>query len=133
MKTSYYAITPDTDPGAISISLYPPRDTHYLHYPALCPSRNLLADYKRGWCDERRYTQIFEAHLAKLDPLIVWNVLHQMTNGEEPILLCYERAGSFCHRRIVAKWFSRSLDIEVPEVSLLNQPHEQLSLFGGAQ
>ena len=87
MKTSYYAITPDTAPGAISISLYPPRGTNYLHYPALCPSRSLLGDYKRGWCDERQYTRIFEAQLAKLDPLIVWNVLHQMTNGEEPIPL----------------------------------------------
>lgn len=38
MKTSYYAITPDTTPSAISISLYPPANTNYLHYPALCPS-----------------------------------------------------------------------------------------------
>jgi len=31
------------------------------------------------------------------------------------VLLCWEGAGKFCHRRIVARWFETELGIIVPE------------------
>lgn len=35
--------------------------------------------------------------------------------GEDSILLCWEAPGSFCHRRIVARWLEESLGIKIPE------------------
>ena len=36
--------------------------------------------------------------------------------GENSILLCYEKSGKFCHRRLVADWIEKELGIEVPEL-----------------
>jgi uncharacterized protein (DUF488 family) len=30
--------------------------------------------------------------------------------------LCHEKAGEFCHRRLIADWLNRELGIEVPEL-----------------
>jgi hypothetical protein len=57
--------------------------------------------------------------LAKLDPMQIWNRLHELAEGAEPVLLCYERPPftmtNFCHRRLVAEWFEREMGVEVPE------------------
>jgi Protein of unknown function, DUF488 len=131
MKTSYYAITPDTTPGAIAISLYPPPKTRYQQYKCLAPTQRLLNDYKAGRVDEEAYTRIYRADLAQLDPIVIWNVLHHMVDPNrviEPILLCYERSGSFCHRRIVADWLGEAMGVEIPEYEKL-LPVQQISLF----
>lgn len=36
--------------------------------------------------------------------------------GERVVLLCYEREGEFCHRRLVAKWIEEKTGIKVPEL-----------------
>lgn len=48
--------------------------------------------------------------LDSLDPAKVLQDL-----GEDAILLCREKAGEFCHRRLVTAWLEESLGIEVPE------------------
>ena len=35
--------------------------------------------------------------------------------GENAILLCHEPPGQFCHRRLVAAWLEKFLNIVVPE------------------
>jgi uncharacterized protein (DUF488 family) len=35
--------------------------------------------------------------------------------GDDAVLLCWEKAGEFCHRKLVAEWLSRELGIEVKE------------------
>ena len=49
----------------------------------------------------RRYN---EEVLSKLDAL-----------GKDAILLCGEMPGTFCHRRLVARWLEEELGISVPE------------------
>ena len=133
MQTSYYAIISHSNPGAISISLKPPRGTRYKHYPALAPPGHLVSAYKHnGSIDEAGYRLQYSKILKALDPLLVWNVLHHIAGeGNEPILLCYERRGEFCHRRLVAEWFEAHLDIQVLEYEpIVASPEvEQLSLF----
>ncbi|MBW4514541.1 MAG: DUF488 domain-containing protein [Timaviella obliquedivisa GSE-PSE-MK23-08B] len=131
MKTSYYAITPDTTLGAIAISLYPPPNTRYQQYKCLAPTKRLLSEYKYDFLDEEGYTKIYRTQLAELDPIAVWNVLHQIADplGKvEPILLCYERSGSFCHRRIVADWLGAAMNVEIPEFEKPSSI-KQISLF----
>jgi hypothetical protein len=70
------------------------------------------------------YLQLFAREiLAPLNPRQTWNELHEMADGAEPVLLCYERpedlaAGkTFCHRRQVAAWFEEELGVTVSEIS----------------
>lgn len=65
----------------------------------------------------RRYNDI----LATLDPQKVWDELHVLAGGAEPVLLCFERPPftekNFCHRRMVAEWLRQELGMEVPELA----------------
>lgn len=58
--------------------------------------------------------------LSKLDPEKTYSDL------DYNILLCYEDNMEFCHRHIVAAWFELLLDIEVPEVKIINDKIEEV-------
>lgn len=44
--------------------------------------------------------------------------LIDLAGGQEPVLLCYERAGTgqWCHRAMAAEWLAKALGEQVPEV-----------------
>ena len=73
-------------------------------YLPLAPSANILYEYKHTR-DEEKFSKAFRSELDRLDPLSVVADLLDMA-GENPdiVLLCYEKAGDFCHRHIVAEW-----------------------------
>jgi uncharacterized protein (DUF488 family) len=48
--------------------------------------------------------------LGKLDPAKVLDDL-----GGGAILMCWEKPGEDCHRRLVAEWLEKHLSIKVPE------------------
>ena len=129
MKTSNYHSTKKpgivpTNLGAISISLYPPRWAKYKRYAPLAP-RNWF--YKEP---KDIYIPAFKEHLALLDAGQVWEDLHSLSEGSEPIILCYEvippemkaiaaaslPEDAFCHRRMVAEWLEDRLGIKVEEL-----------------
>lgn len=122
MKTSCFSLTPKSTPGAIAISLYPPRWHKSPHYPKLAPSAQLLKIYKDPNAAifyhpiEKWYTVEYFQQLVELDPQTIWKELHELADGAEPILLCYEKPGQFCHRQLVAKWFAAELGEAVEEV-----------------
>jgi hypothetical protein len=90
----------------VSIALKSPEWFRGRRYPALAPREDMLhlgeADYRR------EYRKI----LDRLDPRRVYDEL-----GSESILLCWEGAGQFCHRRLVAEWLEERLGVKVPELS----------------
>lgn len=68
--------------------------------------------------DEKIYEKIyFEKVLSKLNPQQVFDEL-----GDNAVLLCYEKYAdieqgkAFCHRKIVAKWLEKNLNIKVEEL-----------------
>jgi len=74
---------------------------------------------KREWINEpeKIYTPLYISEiLGKLNPLTIFNRLNALSNGKNVVLLCHEKEGDFCHRRIVAKWLEENLNIEVPEL-----------------
>lgn len=125
MLTSYFAITPHTRPGAISISRFPPK-CGYVEYRALAPGDW----FKSVGADE--YVERYTAGLARLDPEMVWTVLNHLARSHatalgftyavaeqtQPVLLCYETPKDFCHRRLAADWLMRSLGVSIPEARL---------------
>jgi len=111
MRTSYFAINFD-HPNAVSIALFPPKVFKGRCFPDLAPSKGLLNKYKRKEITERQYTmEYIRTVLDKLDPKETYNKL-----GKDAVLLCYERAGEFCHRQLVATWFDIWLKVKVTEI-----------------
>jgi hypothetical protein len=106
-----------TGPGRISIARFPPRGTPkgFRVYRALAPGPWFKS------VSEAEYRKRYAEQLTALDPRATFDALVELAGGEEPVLLCWERkadleAGKvFCHRRIVAEWFARTLGERVPE------------------
>jgi hypothetical protein len=60
------------------------------------------------------YDREFDLILEKLNPREVYRDLLLM-GGEHPILLCWERPNTWCHRRRVAEWLEDALGIVITE------------------
>jgi len=89
--TSNYATSGD-DPCAVAISRSVPDWFKGPRYAPLAPSHSMLkmkaADFRRSYA-------------AQLDALDAAKVAQEI---DGKILLCYEPAGRFCHRRMVSVW-----------------------------
>ena len=116
MKTASFKTY--TGPGRISIARYAPRETPagFRIHGALAPAQDMLKMSKP------LYLPRYAAILAALDPQEVWDILHEKAAGAEPVLLCWEKppftATNWCHRRLVAEWFQKTLGHEVPELTV---------------
>ena len=114
MHTSYFGNIKKLPSGkAIAICQGIPNWFHGKRYPALAPSWAMIK-LKEAAEYERQYA----AQLSGLDPQKVYDSLEWMVNGDA-ILLCWEKPGEPCHRRLVALWLEKALGIEVPEYERL--------------
>ncbi len=118
MKTSYYFSNRIRDPdlNLVGISNTYPHKIIWLQeiriYKPLCPGWKLVHQFKDGMITLDEYGHLYhEEILSRLDPSKVYADL-----GEDAILLCWEKPGVFCHRRIVAKWLYDNLHIKVSEL-----------------
>ena len=115
MNTSYFS-SPEIlkiKYNLVSVSRKPPKwFTEVNIYKPLCPSWDLVMSYKSGEISKEEYTRrYYIENLNYLDPARTYQEL-----GENAILLCYEKSGEFCHRRLVAEWFEKHLNIKVEEL-----------------
>jgi len=119
MKTSYFSskLWQWHGKNAVAISQGIPEWYKGRVYKDLAPSWNLVKIK-----DAEEYTRRYkEEVLNRLDPKKVYKDL-----GDDAILLCWEKPGEFCHRRLVAEWLEETLGIKVPELGF---EIEQISLF----
>ena len=116
MKTaSFFTYTGD---GRVSIARRPP-----VHTP---PGFSIYTPLQPGpyfnRVGEGEYRRRYFKQLAALDAQRVVDDLHQLTDGVEVVLLCWENpreieAGlTFCHRHMVAQWLQSELGIVVAEL-----------------
>jgi len=112
VKTSYFArIKSRDDLNLVSISRTAPPGWNHKQFKKLAPDWEALKAFKSNG-DEERFTNYFKKFI--LDELDAEKVLAEL--GEDAVLVCWEGADKFCHRRIVAEWLEEQLDIEVPEL-----------------
>ena len=117
MKTaSYYSYRGS---GRIGISVGRPRKikrAEYEVYPQLAPERSWLG------LPYDEYRPLYFERLQALDAQQVWDELHALVPGQEPVLLCFEKppltADNWCHRQMVAQWFADELDVAVAELEV---------------
>ena len=68
------------------------------------------------------YTSKFMNKINKLDADSILKELRLITNNAEKIvLLCHEKEGDFCHRRLVAKWIENKKGIKVDELGKMQK------------
>ena len=105
MQTSNFARN-SKDQNAVAISQGVPRWYKGRRYMPLAPSRELIKIE-----DEQLFRLLYNQQvLSKLDPQQVFADL-----GSDAIILCWESPGKFCHRRVVAEWLEKVLDIKIDE------------------
>lgn len=109
MRTSNFA-TCARHPDAVSIAGWPPPWFAGRKFKLLAPTRPILDGYKLSGDSNVFTKRFYEEVLSKLDAQEVFDKL-----GERSILICYEKPGDFCHRRLVARWLETELGIVVPE------------------
>lgn len=115
----------------MSIALKDPDFFNGRRFPLLAPLPFMVYDKTMS---EERYTSYYNQKiLAKLNAGRVFEEL-----GGMAVLLCWERPGEFCHRRLIAQWFEKELGLEVPEMKVTYiaptfekraNPQKQLSAF----
>ena len=108
MQTSYYA----KYKGENSVSIAGKCATWYKgrEYKKLAPRYWFFKKYKEDGNKEFYTEQYYKEVLDKLNPQQVYEEL-----GEDAVLLCWEKSGEFCHRRLVASWLEKELGIKVNE------------------
>ncbi|MFA4916252.1 MAG: DUF488 family protein [Syntrophales bacterium] len=118
MKTSYFGNPAvKNDPNAVSIARWSPQWWgSRRRYIDLAPSADLLKRAKAGFSWPLYVAEYRNSVLAKLDPYKVYADL------ADAIILCYEKPGEKCHRRLVAEWFEQCLGIKVPELQPFTVP-----------
>lgn len=93
----------------VCIALRHPDNFKGACYPPLFPKWSFLSKYFKDG-DKEAYTREYRRQiLSKLNPEKVYSDLKDST------LLCWEPAGEFCHRRLVAQWLEESLGVKVEE------------------
>lgn len=103
----------------ISIALKSPSFYMGKVYKRLAPSSGILNSYKRTG-DEEAYRLSYEQSvLGYLNAEAVAEQLRNLSGGAIPVLLCYEKPDSFCHRKLVCDWFNAN-GIECKEFSEVN-------------
>ena len=109
MHTSYYAKY--RGPNGVSIAGYAPKGWKGREYKKLAPKVWFFKKYKEDG-DEAFYREQYQKEvLDHLDPAEVYKEL-----GDDAVILCYEKFGSFCHRHIVAEWLQKHLGVNITEI-----------------
>jgi hypothetical protein len=106
MFTSYFANVKKlpADLVPVSIARGSPRGFTGKKELRLAPTWPMLKMQKSEY--DARFAEL----LAKLDAAEIYQTL-----GENAVLLCWEKPGDACHRRLVAEWLEAALGIEIPE------------------
>ena len=104
IRTSYFAnrAIRNSQLRLVAISLEGPQGLRCERYLTLAPTREMIRLAHEGRTEE--YTELYTSQiLSRLDPLQVYAEL------DGSILLCWEKAGKFCHRRLVAEWLEKAI------------------------
>lgn len=99
--TSYFARY--TGSNGVSVSIGTPKWVENIEKCyELMPPWELVNGYKNGSITRKEYRKAYIKQLKSLDVAKVYNKLN------DKVLLCFERAGEFCHRQIIREWFIRN-------------------------
>ena len=107
-------------PGSIlpvSIARFPPKWFKGSVLKSLAPPEKLLWKAKQGKISEGEYTRAYIHEIEKIfSPESLYKELLTTFTWENIALLCFEKKGEFCHRRVLAEWLSAGLKTQIMEL-----------------
>lgn len=108
LYTSYFANVRNISNTILPCAIVykPPQGFIGLHYPKLGPSYSIFSEYKIKNNTNRYIQRFYNEILSNLNPQKVVNDLYQLSNGNDIVLLCYDKPNAFCHRHLVSKWLN---------------------------
>jgi hypothetical protein len=116
--TSYFANIKNLPPDIVPVSICqsPPAAYKGLTYKKLAPPSALISAYKKKRNENNYILKDHDLVLNNLNQFSVFLELETLVPlGTTKIaLICYEKPGDFCHRKLVARWFKK-VHIEVTE------------------
>jgi len=116
MITTYYFAREKNIANPVCIAQVKPSWSNSREYKKLSPPWDLVDRYKKGLVTQQKYIEEYTfLVLSRLNPVEILNEIKSLF-GEDATLLCYEKAGDFCHRRIVAAWIEKGTGVVVPEM-----------------
>lgn len=117
MYTSYFGNLKNVplDYTPIAICAKVPKGYKGLQYKKIAPSYNILMRYKADGDEEAYIRDYKEEILRELNPKQIYRELKNYARTDKIVLLCYEKPEDFCHRHIVAEWFTNA-GIETSEL-----------------
>lgn len=83
---------------------------------------------------EERYTPEYMKILEKVDINRLREdikIISTINGGKDVALLCYERSGDFCHRRLFAKWLEEKTGYKVKEYGFDDEPVKRIEVSQG--
>ena len=105
--TSYFAVENKIPQGItrIAISKWKPNEIIALEYRNLAPPEVLEKKFKQGKIDIEKYAkEYYKKVLNTINIEDFKNYLNLVSNGNDIVLLGYEKEESFSHRTLVAEW-----------------------------
>lgn len=112
--TSYYAISGENK-NAIGISNTHPDFFKGAVLSRLAPPWQLVVSRREGRIDDEEFAAKYLECLDEdrgLNAESIYNLI-----PDEAVLLCYEKSGDFCHRRVLADFLESHLNIQVKEIA----------------
>lgn len=106
--TSYFAKLKSLPAGIVPVAICAKCPEWYqgLQYKKLAPKYSFFSEWKKSRNNDY-YVEHYNAEvLACLNPETVYQDICHLAGSESVALICYEKLGDFCHRHLVAKWFT---------------------------
>lgn len=124
--TSYYANKKRTIPGVAISNVVPAWATNCDDWePKLAPPWKMMP---RGAFSDAIIGQAAWIRMFESEVLVRFNPDSLLRRFEGKAMLCYEKPGEFCHRRIVADWITRLTGVAVPEWGVEAAPPPDLQM-----
>lgn len=100
----------------VAISRYVPRGYSGVRELSFAPSRRLLMSYKKGLSSELYTKAFFNELIDEENVYSVFKNLARLSHGRDIVLCCYEKAGDFCHRRLIADFVLSHWNYDIKEL-----------------
>jgi len=97
----------------VSISRKPPAWYAGKSVTELCPTWNLVSDYKKGHIDSSEYEERYKIELEN-NGADFNKIIEELPEGST--FLCFEEKGQFCHRHLIAKYINETGNAIVEEL-----------------
>lgn len=121
LYTGYFAKTKKYEEAGltpVSVALVTPLFFKGPKWSFFAPRKQLLDAYKADEITQEQFSTYYTNNLEATINTELQKKLRYTIGKHNIVMLCYEKSGDFCHRKILADWLIKKLDIKVDEYTI---------------